>query len=112
MLTRAWSDPAFRQLNSSFTGPSTRYSLLYEPVYSSSVRLPTDFVKLFLGFDHGVGHPSCLCTTTHRELKPTERVEREGMNNFLGHEAGLLTQRPCLYRTWELWVWCQTRERP
>ena len=48
---RAWSDRAFRrQLSRSFTGPSKRYSLLYEPdhyIWFISVYFPTGFVKTF-----------------------------------------------------------------
>jgi hypothetical protein len=62
MLTRAWADCAFsRQLSSSFTGPSKRYSLLYEPdhyIWIASIYFTTDFVNNFFNIIFGTSLPA------------------------------------------------------
>jgi hypothetical protein len=63
--TRAWSDCSFsRQLSSSFTGSSRRYSLLYAPdryAWFVSVYFLTDFVNIFFNIVFGtLLHLCCM----------------------------------------------------
>jgi hypothetical protein len=89
MLTRAWSDCAFsRQPSSSFTGPSKRYSLLYEPdryIWIRSVYFPADFVNLFFNI---LLELHCICVLCWDERAMSvplswDGVEREDHRAWL-----------------------------